>query len=541
MVEVIILAAGDIRNKLPFLEPKSTCPALLPLNTKPLLNYIINFYQGKADNINVFVSEGHKQEVEKEVNPNKFKYNLYSVPRTNGVVETLKIALGYLSGTKDVIVNLVTTIPTKFPELNEVQVSNELTPYPVGSSIAFNGNQIYFISKNEEYVKSGFPFTGIFRCKKNNLEISIDRTEKYDDLLNVIKAMYNVNPIKFEKVDWIDCGHEINYFSAKNKLISSRAFNKMEILSKEGIIKKKSDNKKKLFREYKYITMLPMDIKVFFPRIIDYYENEGRGIYEIEYYGYPNVSEYLLYWSLSDGHWHRMFSRFFYIFSKLREHKFSIGYETFRGFYWGKTAQRVEEFTEQLQGLESDTNWLLNKMVINNTECKPYYQLKEKIEQKIESLYNEDDFCIMHGDFTFNNILYDLPTGIVRLIDQRGSFGEKAVGIYGDQKYDLAKLAHSVIGCYDYIVNDLYKIEHKNDQVTYSFLLRENYKLIKQLLINILKDLGYNLNDIYFIMGLLFLSMTPLHYDSPDRQKLMYLHGIRIINETLNNNYENLH
>jgi hypothetical protein len=44
---------------------------------------------------------------------------------------------------------------------------------------------------------------------------------------------------------------------------------------------------------------------------------------------------------------------------------------------------------------------------------------------------------------------------------------------------------------------------------------------------------GYDLEEIKFIEGLLFLSMLPLHSDKPQRQLAMYLTSVLIFNELL--------
>ncbi len=44
MKDVIILAAGDISNKFKYLKSNVSCPALIPINTKPIAYYIIDFY-----------------------------------------------------------------------------------------------------------------------------------------------------------------------------------------------------------------------------------------------------------------------------------------------------------------------------------------------------------------------------------------------------------------------------------------------------------------------------------------------------------------
>jgi len=41
-----------------------------------------------------------------------------------------------------------------------------------------------------------------------------------------------------------------------------------------------------------------------------------------------------------------------------------------------------------------------------------------------------------------------------------------------------------------------------------------------------------NLNP-QFIEGLLFISMLPLHHENPQRQKMMYLTGLTLLNEVL--------
>ena len=68
------------------------------------------------------------------------------------------------------------------------------------------------------------------------------------------------------------------------------------------------------------------------------------------------------------------------------------------------------------------------------------------LERAVASLSREGPGSIMHGDFCLSNILYDLRSRICKLLDPRGSFG--ASGIYGDPRYDVAKLYHSVYGLY---------------------------------------------------------------------------------------------
>ena len=54
----------------------------------------------------------------------------------------------------------------------------------------------------------------------------------------------------------------------------------------------------------------------------------------------------------------------------------------------------------------------------------------------------ESEFSVIHGDPCFTNILIEETYNFMRLIDPRGSFG--SFDIYGDSRYDLAKIFHSM-------------------------------------------------------------------------------------------------
>ena len=136
----------------------------------------------------------------------------------------------------------------------------------------------------------------------------------------------------------------------------------------------------------------------------------------------------------------------------------------------------------------------------------------------------------IHGDLFLGNILFDSTSKIFKFIDPRGNFGD--VGIYGDTKYDIAKLRHSFVGNYDFIVADLFTINY-NDEVGWDFkILNEKYhEQISNYFDLELEKNGYDLNQIKFIEALLFISMVPLHSDNIKRQQAMYLTGILKLNE----------
>ena len=281
--------------------------------------------------------------------------------------------------------------------------------------------------------------------------------------------------------------------------------------------------------------MLPPDLKIFFPRVIEELKtNKTHASIKMDYFSYPNISEIQLYRDIEEVQWHRIFDAFEFVLKKFTAYKTKIDKKDFLNFHLGKTLNREAENEKWIN--ENRFEFFLDdRLVLNGQKCASFKTLLPKTEAAIENLFNENDFCVMHGDFCFNNILYDVYSGTIRLIDPRGSFGENLPGIYGDIKYDLAKLLHSSVYSYDYIVNDLFRFDVKGNSVTYSFNLRPNHELLTTLSNELVKKMGFNPAQINILVALLFISMCPLHSDSVRRQKLMYAHGLYLLNKSLNN------
>ncbi len=115
-------------------------------------------------------------------------------------------------------------------------------------------------------------------------------------------------------------------------------------------------------------------------------------------------------------------------------------------------------------------------------------------------LLQKDNFSIVHGDLCFSNILFDIKTNILRLIDPRGEFGE--FDIYGDVRYDIAKLSHSVSGRYDFIINDLFQLNRLGCELNYLIEDTHSSRIAAEVFEEFIKD--YNAEQIKLIEGILF-------------------------------------
>ena len=137
-----------------------------------------------------------------------------------------------------------------------------------------------------------------------------------------------------------------------------------------------------------------------------------------------------------------------------------------------------------------------------------------------------DLFCVVLKNYNF---VLPVKAGISRSI----SFGDSCIGIYGDRKYDLAKLLHSATGGYDYLANDLFELTGDGDELALRFNFRDNQLGLQEAARALIADLGAREDEIMLLVALLFLSMCPLHADSRARQVAMYAHGLRLLNEAL--------
>ena len=531
MVHVIILAAGSISEKLSFLRSRCPSPALIPINTRPLAAYVMEFYAAHEGlSVRLVVNADVAETVLAELGVSEGRYALKPLSATSGVVDSLSQAIQDIPHDDDIIVNLVTTIPTRLVQDEEVLVASQSTRSSYWSGLNLDSEYPVFCFKSAPQALPSHAFTGVFRCSRARLVAALEAATNGNDLLAVVEHLQCRRPLHYTQCEWIDCGHETNYYEAKSRLISSRSFNRVQVALEEGLIRKSSQDTVKLKRETDFTQMVPASIEVYFPRILSRQEatSDGPAAVESEYYGYPTVAEYYLYWDLSYDNWQRMFSRIESVLRRFKTYPYSIGQSAFRDFYLEKTVQRVETF---LASIDPDLRRIFEGEIrVNGRICRPFPALAGELESRLASMYRDQDFCVMHGDFCFSNILYDIPSGIVRLIDPRGSFGEQCVGIYGDQKYDLAKLTHSAQYGYDFLVNGLYSINQSGNSIDYSLATRECGPLVASLSRGLIDELGYDNDEIALLTSLLFLSMCPLHSEDSTRQLAMYVHGLRLFN-----------
>lgn len=107
--------------------------------------------------------------------------------------------------------------------------------------------------------------------------------------------------------------------------------------------------------------------------------------------------------------------------------------------YFDKTFDRIRNIRDLVPFANNQ------RITINGKSCRNVFFHKRELERKLELLTCET-FCFVHGDCTFSNMMLR-DDKIPVLIDPRGYFGYTE--LYGDPRYDWAKLYYSVVGNYD--------------------------------------------------------------------------------------------
>jgi hypothetical protein len=136
--------------------------------------------------------------------------------------------------------------------------------------------------------------------------------------------------------------------------------------------------------------------------------------------------------------------------------------------------------------------------------------------------------ALIHGDLCFSNILFDSRAKSIKLIDPRGINASGKFMLYGDQRYDLAKLLHSSFGYYDFVIAGAYTLDVIGDHnFKFNIHVDSRTAISSKAFSDVLfHKVGQEVS--LHMVVLLFLAMLPLHQDRPDRQKAMLANALRI-------------
>lgn len=397
-----------------------------------------------------------------------------------------------------------------------------------------NDNDWYFFkNKPIDYTWTWKAITWLYFFKDSQKFIGILNQVKNWEISAILEEYSKSENIKLVESEWwYDCGHIDNYYRAKIDFLKVREFNWIKFNPEFWTITKSSLSKKDKIRwEINWYLNMPHDLKIFAPRLINYsYWNENDvPSYEIEYYWYQSLWDMFVFSYLSQESWKLIIDNLFSKLNIFKQYKSNQPFSFFYDMYYDKTIKRINQ-------LRSLPEWadllLLDKIIINKSEYKWIPYILDNLEKLVEILYNEDDITFIHWDFCLSNILYDINNWILKTIDPRWYFWE--LWVFWDHKYDIAKLRHSFVWFYDFVVSDLFDVkEIQENEFKLEIYVDQIHNFISQYFDEVTKKYWYKIEQIKLVEALLFLSMIPLHSDNKNRQLAMFCIAIQKFNEII--------
>lgn len=520
---IVITSAEYIKQDLQ-VEFGVIPPSFLPLGNKRLYEYqIATLIESFDDNIVLSLPYNYELSEQDSKRLEVLRVHVEYVPEGISLSESLLYVInstGYYKGPIRVLHG--DTLIEGLPKEQDV-IGVSPTHYEYDWEFEDSNDNAH---ENENLVWCGFfsfsdakLFTRLLTITKKNF---VEAVREYDNNKSLSKERLQ---------QWYDFGHSNTYFKSRSIKTTEREFNSLII--NNGIVRKSGSKKDKIIAEYNWFKSLPWELKRFTPQLLDYGTDQvtQQPFYLLEYLSANPLNELYVYGENSIAFWDRVFGHCG-DFLKICEKK--MDYETKLIKYKELTKESkilLEQKTyDRLKDYSDSTGFNLEKEIVINNRVFP--SITEIANLCIEEANKHEVVPgILHGDFCFSNILYDSRTDLIKVLDPRG-MNHSGKTIFGDLRYDIAKLTHSVIGLYDYIISGVidFKINSSHD-MNLNFYHKERITSIQTIFVNkTFTGQNISVQSILPITILLFLSMLPLHSDNEKRQSALLANGVRLFN-----------
>jgi hypothetical protein len=516
---------------------------MIPLHGKPMVYHISSNY----DDVTTYVAyDAADNTIPDYIDREGLGWNTVPVEETSSLGDTVAQSLDWVLNREridgsNVYVNFADTYvrPTQETELNDFASYATMENSVRWTTFEKRDGEIVGMSEKltPTIGEDTNVFTGAFGISDpaaygEELEKALKVSRPLDPFYRALASYFsgrNYELIQCE--EWIDVGHLDTYYDAKQQFLNVREFNEVAVDGRRSVIEKRSDRIETLANEYEWYKQIPDALKPYLPRIYNFSAEEGT--LTMEYVGYPSLRDIHLYGSHGLHIWNQIFSTLFSMLENFRSYTVRDGIESaLKKMYVEKTERRLADVnrTGALAQFFTET------VEINGVERPGVPRVLGILEEELRShkVFDVGRFPIIHGDLCFSNILFDIRSSGVKLIDPRGKFGKHIA--YGDQHYDLAKLRHSVAGNYDFVINDLFDIcVDATGSVTYEVYTDGRHHERKRLFDDLLQYyMGDATHKVKLVESLLFLSMVPLHDDGRDRQQYMLAYGLEAFDKVVN-------
>jgi hypothetical protein len=322
---------------------------------------------------------------------------------------------------------------------------------------------------------------------------------------------------------WLDLGHLNTYYVSRRAFTTQRAFNNLSV-GRDAVCKT-SHQSGKMEAEANWFEQLPPPLRGHVPAYLGRVEaGSNQPGYHLSYEYLCPLSDLYVFGAVAPEMWRQIMAGCADVLERMRAYKpAAVADGWFPALYGAKTIARLRLFAEQ-SGVDPTRPWILNGVVLPAP-----FAIAEEMDAIIGPP-SPDDAGILHGDFCFSNILYDFRRGAIKLVDPRGYVEAGRPDIFGDTRYDIGKLHHSVIGRYDFILAGYFSLEETGTHALRFAVSHSSGHAMaeRQFRERICGGDPARERVAGAISVLLHLSMLPLHADAPRRQKALLANGYRL-------------
>jgi hypothetical protein len=504
-------------------------PAFLPLSNNRLFEAQIENYGDQVSSIFLTVPKDFPVPSADMTRLNRYGVNLLPTEAGLSLKQATLTALRKLPGDESLALLFGDTLMVDFDLSQTDQIAVAATDgyFPWADvSETHNGLSIQMGYQNDQ--------------DKRNVACGLYTFHSADDFLKVLNfspdfhtavEMYSrQHGLKLLSGIWYDFGHLPLFFRSRKDMLVSRAFN--NIKSDGRIVHKSSIDKEKMRAEANWFDSIPESIRIYTPQFFGLIEAEGRSGYSSEYLYLPTLSDLAVFGRLPLFVWRRILNSCFDFQRECRKiteiDRMRLVKEGFCNFFFDsmistKSTTRFSSFLDS-RGWQECT-----RVELNGCLSLPLGEILYDCIANISQTSSEH-LAYWHGDFFFGNLFFDFRAQKLQVIDPRGRVARSHLSLFGDYRYDLAKLCHSIMGGYDVLLAERSGFETLGDK---AFMLPQNFNNHQDGLMDIFSK--YNMMgkpvytpEILAMTCLLFLSMLPLHADSQKRQNAFLSNAIRL-------------
>lgn len=194
---------------------------------------------------------------------------------------------------------------------------------------------------------------------------------------------------------------------------------------------------------------------------------------------------------------------------------------SYRVAYLDKTYDRLKS-VRNLVPFAND-----QEIIVNGRICKNIFYNMEQVE-KIAMKYLPGEFCLIHGDCTFSNVMLR-DSGQPVLIDPRGYFG--TTEFFGDAAYDWAKLYYSLLSNYDQFNLKRFTLTINKDSI--ELKIRSNHWEDMEDKFFELLDREVTKEQMRLLLAVIWLSLTTYAWEDYDSICGAFYNGLYYLAEVL--------